>query len=254
MIRSLSHRSRAGAARARRLLSPHRPRRRARCRRLRANVTVTGDVVRIGDLVDNAGAVADVPIFRSPDLGTRGAVATDRIVEAIRPHQLIGIDTRGLAEVIVTRASRAITAQEISGARRAGAGRPIRPRRSRATSWSFRPRRAHAASRAERHRRIAGGLPRLRPAHAAFRRDFRPAVERGAAPAAAPLYRHRATRPSTPLTVEHPVERGEVLKASDLVIVRRPKADGPSSPICAPRSGLRHGIRCGPDQPLRRPT
>ena len=30
---------------------------------LRANVVVTGDIVRIGDLVENAGAVADVPIF-----------------------------------------------------------------------------------------------------------------------------------------------------------------------------------------------
>ena len=55
-----------------------------------------------------------LPIFRSPDLGTRGTVPTDRIVEAIRPHQLIDIDTRGLAEVVVTRASRAIPAQEIS--------------------------------------------------------------------------------------------------------------------------------------------
>ncbi len=81
---------------------------------LRANVTVTGDIVRIGDLIENAGPVADVPIFRAPDLGTRGAVSTERIVEAIRPHQLIGIDTRGLSEVIVTRASRAITSQEIS--------------------------------------------------------------------------------------------------------------------------------------------
>src|SRR5580700_7696613 len=81
---------------------------------LRASVTVTGDVVRIGDLIDHAGAVAEVPIFRSPDLGTRGAVATDRIVEAIRPHQLSDIDTRGLTEVIVTRASRTVTAQEIS--------------------------------------------------------------------------------------------------------------------------------------------
>ncbi len=68
----------------------------------------------IGDLVENAGPVADVPIFRAPDLGTTGAVATDRILDAIRPHQLIGIDTRGLAEVIVTRASRAIPAREIS--------------------------------------------------------------------------------------------------------------------------------------------
>ena len=78
---------------------------------LRASVSVTGDVVRIGDLIDNAGAVAEVPIFRSPDLGTRGAVATDRIVEAIRPHQLSDIDTHGLTEVIVTRASRTIAAQ-----------------------------------------------------------------------------------------------------------------------------------------------
>jgi flagellar basal body P-ring formation protein FlgA len=82
---------------------------------LRANVTVADDVVRIGDLVENAGVVADVPVFRAPDLGTRGAVPTARVVEAIRPHQLIGIDTRGISEVLVTRASRAITAQEIAG-------------------------------------------------------------------------------------------------------------------------------------------
>src|SRR5271163_3069934 len=81
---------------------------------LRANVIVTGDIVRIGDLVENSGPVADEPIFRAPDLGTRGAVPTERVVEAIRPHQLIGIDTRGLTEVVVTRASRAITPQDIS--------------------------------------------------------------------------------------------------------------------------------------------
>ena len=81
---------------------------------LRANVTVIGDIVRIGDLVEHAGAVAEVPIFRAPDLGTRGAVPTERVVEAIRPHQLIDIDTRGITEVVVTRASRAINAKEIS--------------------------------------------------------------------------------------------------------------------------------------------
>ena len=81
---------------------------------LRANVTVTGDVVRIGDLIENAGPAADVPIFRAPDLGTRGVVAADRVIEAAESHQLIGIDTRGLSEVVVARASRAITAQEIS--------------------------------------------------------------------------------------------------------------------------------------------
>src|ERR1700744_6364744 len=81
---------------------------------LRANVTVASNVVTIGDLIENAGAAANVPIFRSPDLGTRGMVATSKIVEAIRPHALVDIDTRGIAEVVVTHASRAISAQEIS--------------------------------------------------------------------------------------------------------------------------------------------
>jgi flagellar basal body P-ring formation protein FlgA len=81
---------------------------------LRDHVTVDSDLVRIGDLVENAGAVADVPIFRAPDLGTTGAVSTDQVVEAISPHQLIDINTRGLAEVVVTRASRAISPREIS--------------------------------------------------------------------------------------------------------------------------------------------
>jgi flagella basal body P-ring formation protein FlgA len=81
---------------------------------LRPNVTVAGDIVRIGDLVENAGAAADVPVFRAPDLGTSGTVATERIVDAIRPHQLIAIDTRGLSEVIVTRASHSIAAHDIA--------------------------------------------------------------------------------------------------------------------------------------------
>ena len=69
---------------------------------LRANVTVTSGVVRIGDVVENAGAAADIPIFRSPDLGTRGTVPTQSILDAIRPHQLVDIDTRGLADDLST--------------------------------------------------------------------------------------------------------------------------------------------------------
>src|SRR3984957_15226081 len=75
---------------------------------LRASVTVTGDVVRIGDLIDNAGAVAEVPIFRSPALGTPPTGG------ATRPHQLIDLDPRGLTEAIATRASRTIAAQDIA--------------------------------------------------------------------------------------------------------------------------------------------
>ena len=34
--------------------------------RLKELVTVSSEIVRIGDLVENAGAAADVPVFRAP--------------------------------------------------------------------------------------------------------------------------------------------------------------------------------------------
>src|SRR5215207_4849538 len=42
--------------------------------RLKELVTVTSEVVRIGDLIENAGTSRGVPVFRAPDLGQTGAV------------------------------------------------------------------------------------------------------------------------------------------------------------------------------------
>jgi flagellar basal body P-ring formation protein FlgA len=80
---------------------------------LKASATVMGEIVRIGDLVENAGAVADVPIFRAPDLGQTGSVPVASVLEAVRGHHIIGLDTRGLSEVAVTRSARAITAKDV---------------------------------------------------------------------------------------------------------------------------------------------
>ena len=80
---------------------------------LKASATVTGDIVRIGDLVENAGAVAEVPIFRAPDLGQTGSVPVASVLEAVRGHHIIGLDSRGLSEVAVTHAARAITAKDV---------------------------------------------------------------------------------------------------------------------------------------------
>ena len=80
---------------------------------LKAAATVTGDIVRIGDLVENAGAVADVPIFRAPDLGQTGSVPVASVLAAIQGHHLVGLDSRGLSEVAVTRAARTITAKDV---------------------------------------------------------------------------------------------------------------------------------------------
>lgn len=80
---------------------------------LKSEATVTGPVVRVGDLVENAGIIAKVPIFRAPDLGFTGTVPAEAVVAAVRTHALIGLDTGGVTEVTVTRAARAIPAKEI---------------------------------------------------------------------------------------------------------------------------------------------
>ncbi len=81
--------------------------------KLKADAVVNGDLVRIGDLVANAGIIADVPIFRAPDLGATGMVSAAAVVEAVRSHALVGLDTGGLSEVAVTRASRPVPAEDI---------------------------------------------------------------------------------------------------------------------------------------------
>jgi len=80
---------------------------------LKAEAAVAGDLVRIGDLVENAGDAADVAIFRAPDLGQIGTVPVARVLEALLPHQILLVDTRGIAEIVVTRASRTITGKEV---------------------------------------------------------------------------------------------------------------------------------------------
>jgi flagellar basal body P-ring formation protein FlgA len=80
---------------------------------LKAEATVTGDLVRVGDVVENAGMIAGEPIFRSPDLGMTGTVPAAAIVEAVRAHALVGLDTAGLSEVRVTRAARMIPAKVV---------------------------------------------------------------------------------------------------------------------------------------------
>jgi flagella basal body P-ring formation protein FlgA len=80
---------------------------------LKSAVTVASEVVRIGDLVRNAGAAASIPIFRSPDLGQVGAVPVASVLDALRPNGLTEVDTHGLSEITVTRASREFSVKDI---------------------------------------------------------------------------------------------------------------------------------------------
>jgi flagellar basal body P-ring formation protein FlgA len=80
---------------------------------LRASVSVTGDIVHVGDLIDNPGAAAEIAVYRAPDLGTTGTLPTTQVIAALRAHQVIGVDTRNIKEVVVSRLARTIDTKEI---------------------------------------------------------------------------------------------------------------------------------------------
>ena len=216
---------------------------------LKASVTVTSDVVHIGDLVENAGPVADVPIFRAPDLGTTGAVATDRIVDAIRSHQLIGIDTRGIAEVIVTRASRAIGAQEIS----ASIAHALAGQYGFGTAHNIMVNFDRDVRTLQVEPDVAGALQVTAISYDSRTTRFDVTFD---LPSSVELHRQAARYTGTALAtvdavaVERTIEHGEVLKASDLTTIRRPKTEGTALSDLNAVVGLAARHQLHPGQPL----
>src|SRR3954470_16133353 len=83
---------------------------------LRAKVVVTGELVRVGDVIDNAGAAAQIAIYRAPDLGTTGSLPVAQVLAALRARQVIGVDAGNIKEVSVARLARSIEPKEIEAA------------------------------------------------------------------------------------------------------------------------------------------
>jgi flagella basal body P-ring formation protein FlgA len=191
--------------------------------KLRAEATVTGDIVRIGDLVDHAGVIAKVPIFRAPDLGSSGSVSADAVVEAVRAYALVGLDTGDLNEVIVTRASRAIPAKDIED----------RIAQALSTQYALGPAKDIAVNfdrelRALQLEASARGEPRV--GYLGFdvrsgRFDVTLDIPTGATTRGTLRLAGRAAATAEVVTLVRPVERGEVLQSGDVVIERRPRAE-----------------------------
>src|SRR5262249_44206179 len=85
----------------------------ARTPSLKGEVTVSGEFVRLGDLIEVAGANATAPVFRAPELGSSGTIQVYRVIEAARAQGVLLFDARGLSEVVVLRASRTIALPEL---------------------------------------------------------------------------------------------------------------------------------------------
>lgn len=81
---------------------------------LRGDVTVTADVVTVGDLLDGAGAAGSRPLFRSPDLGRSGAIRSDLLVKALKDAGIAEIDTAGFETITVARAGRSVTGEDLA--------------------------------------------------------------------------------------------------------------------------------------------
>ena len=72
---------------------------------LRAEITVSASVVTVGDMFDDAGVLAEQPLFRSPLPGTTGNVDLAAVRSATARIGLTRFDINGLSQVRVSRAA-----------------------------------------------------------------------------------------------------------------------------------------------------
>lgn len=215
---------------------------------LRAEVSVTSEIVRVGDIVENPGAAADIAIFRAPDVGESGTVSVARVLDALRPHGLADADTRGLAEIAVNHLGRIIAASDIERAiAEAFAGR-YGFGEAKDLSLSFdRPPRAFGVDAA------AGDVKVTRTAYDAASRRFDVGFEIAGSTTRRLRYTGTITETIEVPVLTRPANRGDVIKSSDVALERRPKAEVTAGAIrdadkvvgLAARATLRQG------QPLR---
>jgi flagella basal body P-ring formation protein FlgA len=191
---------------------------------LRGNVAVSGDIVRIGDLIDNAGSAAQIAIYRAPDLGTTGSLSVPQVLNALRAHQVIGVDTRDLKEISVTRLARTIEGRDIEAQvahaleRRNGLGDAAN------LTLTFDRDPGDVRLDASNSGNMQVSAARYEPRNTRFDVTFEIANENGTA---STKLRFTGTVIETveAAVLVRTVERGEVLKSSDVVVERRPKAE-----------------------------
>lgn len=215
---------------------------------LRAAVTVSSDVVRIGDLVENAGSTAQIAIFRAPDLGTTGTLPVSQLMQALRAHHVIGVDTRELREVSVTRASRTLGTKEVEALvaraleRRNGLG-DAADLAITFDQGALRDLQLDAAYRGEMRPTIV----RFDPRNGRFDATFEIVNDVTAEPT---RLRFIGTAVETVETavVTRNIERNDVLRASDVSSARKPKAEVGSDGVTRERAvgmQIRKSIRAG---------
>jgi flagellar basal body P-ring formation protein FlgA len=191
---------------------------------LRASVQVSGDLVRIGDLIDNAGTAAQIAIYRAPDLGTTGTLPVAQVLDALRAHRVIGVDTRDLKEISVTRLARTLESKglelQVAQAleRRNGLGEAAN------LSLTFDREPGDVRLDPGFSGAVQPSIVRYDNRNGRFDVTFEIANENGAA-AAKLRFTGTAVETVEAAVLTRNVERNEIVKSSDVVVERRPKAE-----------------------------
>ncbi len=214
---------------------------------LKSEATINGDIVRIGDLVEHAGIVATVPIFRAPDLGNTGTVAADTVLEAVRKHGLIGVNVGDVHEITVTRASRAIPISEIENVitKTLAARYDLGSSKDIVVTFTRDMRAIYVEPSAKGEPRVANIDYDLRSGH------FETVIEisTGGGKRSTLQLSGRATATVEVATAARTIERGVILKDADLIMERRARSEvgrdvitSPAQAVgLAPRGGLQAG-------------
>lgn len=214
---------------------------------LRASVTVTSDVVRVGDLIDNAGSAALIPVYRSPDLGTTGALPVSQVLSVLRAKQVIGVMTGDIREVQVTRLARTLANKDIENAvasaleRRFGLGE--------AANINVTFDRGISDMRLD-----ASNTGALQPTATRYdartgRFDIAFEISNDSNPAPTKLrFTGTAIETVEVAVLTRDIDRSEILKSSDVAQERRPKAEVTGEPALRERAvgmQLRRPMRAG---------
>jgi flagella basal body P-ring formation protein FlgA len=191
---------------------------------LRAAINVTGDLVRIGDVVDNAGTAAQIAIYRAPDLGTTGSLPTAQVLATLRAHQVIGVDTKDLKSISVTRLARTLDSKDIelqvarALERRNGLGDAAN------LSLTFDRDVQTVQLDASNSGTMQPAAVRYEPRSGRFDVSLEIANDASSAPARL-RFTGTAIETVDAAVLARGLERNEILKSSDVLIERRPKSE-----------------------------
>lgn len=209
---------------------------------LKAEVTVDGDLVRIGDILDNAGALASQPIFRAPELGGSGTIQVHRVMEALRAHGILVFDTRNLTEVLVSRASRNVTLGDLGRAIAEAAAKRYEIANPSDLSVTF-----DAHMRALQVEPNVNEVPRVVSIAVDQRNNrFDAIVDM---PGSITLRRNPVRMTGTlvetveVVTLARPITRGETIRDTDLVTERLPRADVVTDALTKPEHVVNQAAR-----------